>query len=113
MHRPAYDPAQRHPGSNASGGPGRITFTPVPYVPIFVKSIFKTDCDECGDRFTPGRGGVCVGCRRILCFKDLHGSIARHALVYFGAKSLCVACRTEGTDAVLARLAAEGAPAAR
>ena len=78
-----------------------------PPVPIFVKSIFKTDCDECGDRFTPGRGGVCVGCQRILCLKHLHGSIARHALVYFGAQSLCVACRTEGTEAVLARLASE------
>ena len=98
--------------------PRRVTVVPAfrprrSPVPIFVKSIFKTDCDECRERFTPGRGGVCMGCQRILCFKHLHGSIARHALVYFGAKSICVACRTEGTEAVLARLAAESAAARR
>jgi hypothetical protein len=41
-------------------------------VPIFRDSIFKADCDACGTRFSPGSGGVCVRCKRILCSYHLH-----------------------------------------
>jgi hypothetical protein len=63
-------------------------------MPLFVKSMFRWDCDECGLRFTPGRGGVCSSCKRSLCFVHLHGSVTRHVMVYFGAPSLCVQCRS-------------------
>lgn len=74
-------------------------------MPVFIRSIFRFDCEECGRQFTAGRGGVCVSCRRKLCFRDLHGNVFRHLLVYFGVHSQCVACRRDGPEAVLARMA--------
>lgn len=62
-------------------------------MPIFRKSIICTECDECDRQFAISSGGVCENCRRILCSKHLHGSIARVVAIAFGAKMLCVRCR--------------------
>lgn len=53
-----------------------------------------TDCDECGGRVDLIKGGVCVRCRRILCYRHLHGSVVRRLLTDFGAEVRCVRCRT-------------------
>lgn len=62
-------------------------------MPIFQKSIFRTECDECKLPFAVNTGGVCVTCRRILCSSHLHGSIVRKLLIAFGAPMICVRCR--------------------
>ncbi|MBK6485760.1 MAG: hypothetical protein IPF98_02585 [Gemmatimonadetes bacterium] len=62
-------------------------------MPIFQKSIFNTECDECGVPFAVNTGGVCTKCRRILCSKHLHGSLVIKLLLAFGASSICVRCR--------------------
>jgi hypothetical protein len=62
-------------------------------VQILRKSIFRTECDECGDEFPVNTGGVCDRCRRILCNTHLHGSFARRIAIAFGAANRCVACR--------------------
>jgi hypothetical protein len=67
-------------------------------VPIFRKSIFKTECDECDRPFPINGGGVCERCRRILCNDHLHGSFARRIAIAFGAPYLCVRCRADGGD---------------
>jgi hypothetical protein len=61
---------------------------------IFRKSIFYSECDECRQRFPVNTGGVCEQCRRILCTRHLHGSIARRIAIAFGARPVCVSCRT-------------------
>lgn len=61
---------------------------------IYKKSIFNTDCDECGRPFSIEGGGVCERCRRILCGKHLHGSIPRRLAIAFGATPICVRCRS-------------------
>ena len=63
-------------------------------MPFFRKSIFHTECDECDRRFSVTSGGVCERCRRILCAAHLHGSIGRRLAIGFGARMLCVRCRT-------------------
>jgi hypothetical protein len=67
-------------------------------MPIFRESLFKADCDACGTRFSPGSGGVCVRCKRILCSYHLHGSIMRRLRVAYGAESLCVNCRRKADE---------------
>ena len=66
-------------------------------MPIFRKSIFKTECDECGRPFAITGGGVCERCRRILCNTHLHGSITRRIAIAFGAPYVCVRCRSGQT----------------
>ncbi len=68
-------------------------------MPIFQKSIFRTECDECNIPFAVNTGGVCEQCRRILCSKHLHGSITHKLLIAFGAKIVCVRCRAGETPA--------------
>jgi hypothetical protein len=63
-------------------------------VPIFQKSIFKTECDECNAPFAVNTGGVCERCRRILCSAHLHGSLTRRILMAFGVPMICVRCRS-------------------
>jgi len=62
-------------------------------VPIFQKSIFRTECDECNVPFAVNTGGVCERCRRILCAKHLHGSVTRRMLMALGVPMICVRCR--------------------
>lgn len=66
-------------------------------VPIFQKSIFRTECDECNVPFAVNTGGVCEQCRRILCSKHLHGSITHKLLIAFGGRMICVRCRAGET----------------
>ncbi len=63
-------------------------------MPIFRKSIMSSECDECRRPFSISSGGVCENCRRILCTAHLHGSVARRLAIAFGARMLCVRCRT-------------------
>src|SRR5215210_834334 len=60
---------------------------------IFRDSELATDCDQCGGRVDLLKGGACVRCRRILCFRHLHGSFVRRLATDFGAEMLCVRCR--------------------
>ena len=60
---------------------------------IFRKSIFRTECDECGKPFPVNTGGVCDQCRRILCGRHLHGSMGRRVLMAIGGTPRCVRCR--------------------
>ena len=63
---------------------------------FFRESIFKTDCDRCGARFDPIRGGVCEQCRRILCGEHLHGTRwQRLRTQLFGGPTVCIYCRAE------------------
>lgn len=76
---------------------GCETTSRLPAVPIFQKSIFRTECDECNVPFAVNTGGVCEQCRRILCSKHLHGSITHKLLIAFGARMICVRCRAGET----------------
>ncbi|HEX9563518.1 MAG TPA: hypothetical protein VF981_06095 [Gemmatimonadaceae bacterium] len=60
---------------------------------IFRKSIFSSECDECGHPFPVNQGGVCDRCRRILCNTHLHGSAWRRLSIALGAPYRCVTCR--------------------
>lgn len=60
---------------------------------VFRSTQVTTDCDECGGRVDLIKGGVCVRCRRILCYRHLHGSFVRRLLTDLGAQTLCVRCR--------------------
>ena len=60
---------------------------------ILRKSMFRTDCDQCGEKFPVNSGGVCERCRRILCNKHLHGSFVRRVAIAMGASYVCVDCR--------------------
>jgi hypothetical protein len=62
-------------------------------VEILRKSMFKTECDECGKPFPINSGGVCERCRRILCNAHLHGSFVRRIAIALGAPYQCVDCR--------------------
>jgi hypothetical protein len=66
---------------------------------IFRDTELATDCDQCGGRVDLLKGGACVRCRRILCFRHLHGSFVRRLATDLGAQTLCVRCRTEGEAA--------------
>ena len=70
------------------------------------ESMFKADCDRCGVRFDPVKGGVCTRCRMALCDEHLHGSLAQRLRVnLLGREAVCPACRERG--------AATGASATR
>jgi hypothetical protein len=63
---------------------------------LFRSTDVTTDCDQCGGRVDLIKGGVCVRCRRILCYRHLHGSFVRRLLTDLGAETLCVSCRASG-----------------
>jgi hypothetical protein len=63
---------------------------------LFRSTDVTTDCDECGGRVDLIKGGVCVRCRRILCYRHLHGSFVRRLLTDLGADTVCVSCRASG-----------------
>jgi len=65
---------------------------------IFRDSELATDCDQCGGRVDLLKGGACVRCRRILCFRHLHGSFMRRLATDLGAQMLCVRCRAGERD---------------
>jgi hypothetical protein len=65
-------------------------------VRLFRDSVISTDCDQCGGRVDVVKGGVCVRCRRILCFTHLYGSFVRRLLTDLGASTICVRCRADG-----------------
>lgn len=60
---------------------------------VFRSSQIATDCDRCGGRVDLLKGGVCLRCRRILCYTHLHGSWWRRLVTDLGAETLCVECR--------------------
>jgi hypothetical protein len=62
-------------------------------IELFRSTDVTTDCDQCGGRVDLIKGGVCVRCRRILCYRHLHGSFVRRLLTDLGAETICVACR--------------------
>jgi hypothetical protein len=63
---------------------------------FFRSTEVSTDCDQCGGRVDLIKGGVCVRCRRILCYRHLHGSFVRRLLTDLGAETTCVDCRARG-----------------
>jgi hypothetical protein len=60
---------------------------------IFQPSGISTDCDRCGGRVDLLKGGVCTRCRRILCYRHLHGSWWRRLVADLRNESVCVDCR--------------------
>jgi hypothetical protein len=62
---------------------------------MFRSSQISTDCDRCGGRVDLLKGGVCVRCRRILCYAHLHGSWWRRLVTDLGVETLCVECRAQ------------------
>lgn len=60
---------------------------------MFHSSLISTDCDQCNGRVDIVKGGVCESCRRILCFRHLHGSHLRRLMTDLGARTICVQCR--------------------
>ncbi|MDB4878962.1 MAG: hypothetical protein JWL60_408 [Gemmatimonadetes bacterium] len=65
-------------------------------IEFFRSSQITTDCDQCGGRVDMLKGGVCTRCRRILCFRHLHGSFVRRVIADIGGSSVCVRCRAAG-----------------
>lgn len=64
---------------------------------LFRSTDMSTHCDQCGGRVDLIKGGVCVRCRRILCYSHLHGSFLRRLLTDLGAETVCVSCRARGS----------------
>jgi hypothetical protein len=60
---------------------------------VFRSTQVTTDCDQCGGRVDLIKGGVCMRCRRILCYRHLHGTWLRRLLTDLGAEPMCVDCR--------------------
>jgi hypothetical protein len=71
----------------------------MPLLRFFARSQMSTECDACQARFDLMNGGVCESCKRILCFRHLHGSWVQRLRTEFGARALCVTCRTGGPTA--------------
>lgn len=61
--------------------------------PIFRETDVKTNCDDCGVFFDLVQGGVCDSCRRILCYRHLHGSWVQRLKAELTRKSVCLSCR--------------------
>lgn len=70
--------------------------SPMAKLEFFRSTDVTTDCDQCSGRVDLIKGGVCVRCRRILCYRHLHGTFLRRLLTDLGAKTLCVQCRAGG-----------------
>jgi hypothetical protein len=68
-------------------------------MPIFKKSDPSTECEACDVRFDLMHGGVCERCRRVLCYRHLHGSWVQRLRVDLGRPAVCVQCRREGVGA--------------
>ena len=66
-------------------------------MPVFQQTNMKTECDACGVRFDLIHGGVCERCKRILCFRHLHGSWFQRLRTDFGAAAICNDCRAGRT----------------
>ncbi len=66
----------------------------MPKYEIFRSSQVSTDCDQCRGRVDLLKGGVCVRCRRILCYRHLHGGWLRRLIADLGADTVCVQCRS-------------------
>ena len=62
---------------------------------IFRSSQITTDCDRCGGRVDMVKGGVCIRCRRILCYRHLQGGWLRRLMTDLGADTICVECRAQ------------------
>jgi hypothetical protein len=63
-------------------------------MPFFRKSEMRTECDACDYRFDLTHGGVCARCKRILCYRHLHGSwVHRIVSDVSGRETICVDCR--------------------
>lgn len=60
---------------------------------IFRSTQITTDCDRCGGQVDLIKGGVCTRCRRILCYRHLHGTWLRRLLADLGLEAVCVDCR--------------------
>ena len=69
----------------------------MPKYEIFRSSQISTDCDQCRGRVDLLKGGVCTRCRRILCYRHLHGSWLRRLLADLWAGTICVQCRARET----------------
>jgi hypothetical protein len=63
---------------------------------FFLASEMGTECEACGARVDLITGGICVECRRALCYRHLHGSRLRRLLADLGAATKCVQCRAAG-----------------
>jgi hypothetical protein len=70
---------------------------------FFRSSQITTDCDRCGGAVDMLKGGVCTQCRRILCYRHLHGSWVRRLLADIGAGTVCADCRAGRAPAVTSR----------
>jgi hypothetical protein len=68
----------------------------MPKFEIFRSSQITTDCDQCHGPVDMVKGGVCEECRRILCYRHLHGSWFRRLITDLGARTVCVQCRAHG-----------------
>jgi hypothetical protein len=92
-----YDPSGDRPATIlTNAGKARNYSAAMTKFGIFRDSELATDCDQCGGRVDLLKGGACVRCRRILCFRHLHGSFVRRLAADLGAQTLCVRCRAEG-----------------
>lgn len=60
---------------------------------FFRTSQITTDCDECGGRVDLLKGGVCTECKRILCYRHLHGSWLRQFAADIRGPTICMSCR--------------------
>lgn len=66
-------------------------------IEFFRSSQLSTECDQCDGRADMIKGGVCTACRRILCYRHLHGSWARRLLADITGRTVCVRCRSTGS----------------
>ena len=65
---------------------------------FFRHSTLATECDACGGRVDMIQGGVCVSCRRILCYRHLHGSWSQRLATELWAQTRCVECRKSSVE---------------
>jgi hypothetical protein len=64
---------------------------------FFRNSNLWTDCEECRLKVNLSSAGACVRCRKILCYRHLHGSFVRRLILDLGfGQPICVKCRAGG-----------------